>query len=145
MPSFAFSDEQQQLIDTAREFARKEIVPVAGHLDEEGIFPKEICGKGWELGLMNCEIPEAYGGLGLSCLDHCLVLEEVAYGCAGVNTSMAANMLGALPLLIAGSDAQKAKYLGSLTKSPIYAAYCCSEPDAGSDVAGMSTKVEKRG
>src|SRR6266567_8160926 len=80
MPSFAFSDEQQQLIDTARDFARKEIIPVAGHLDEEGIFPKEICQKGWETGLMNCEIPEAYGGLGLPCLSHCLVLEEISYG-----------------------------------------------------------------
>ncbi len=65
MPSFDFSEEQQQLMDTAREFARKEIVPVAGALDEEGTFPKDICRKGWETGLMNCEIPEAYGGLGL--------------------------------------------------------------------------------
>jgi len=92
---------------------------------------------------MNCEIPEKYGGLGLSCLEHCLVLEEIAYGCAGVNTSMAANMLGSMPLLIAGSEEQKAKYLGSIVKTPIYAAYCCSEPDAGSDVAGMSTRRQQ--
>src|SRR5262245_18146445 len=122
-----------------------EIVPFAGKLDEHGTFPKEILEKAWGLGLVNCEIPEAYGGAGLSCLEHCLILEEVSYGCAGVNTSMAANMLGALPLLIAGSEEQKRQYLSRLVKEPIFAAYCCSEPDAGSDVAGMSTKVTKHG
>ncbi len=141
----SLTEEQNALVDTAREFAKKEIIPVAGKLDEHGTFPKEILEKAWGIGLMNIEIPEAYGGVGLSCLEHCLVLEEIAYACAGVNTSMAANMLGSMPLLIAGSDAQKQKYLTSLTKAPIYAAYCCSEPDAGSDVAGMSTRVSKVG
>src|SRR6516164_9857226 len=145
MPSFDFSEEQQQLIETAREFARKEIVPVAGQLDEEGTFPKDICRKGWETGLMNCEIPEAYGGLGLSCLSHCLVLEEISYGCTGVNTTMAGNMLGAMPLIIAGTDAQKKRVFDRLLAEPIFAAYCCSEPDAGSDVAGMKTRYKKVG
>ncbi len=131
MPSFAFSDEQQQLIQTARDFARQEIVPVAGKLDEEGTFPKEICQKGWETGLMNCEIPEAYGGLGLTCLSHCLVLEEISYGCTGVNTTLAGNSLGVMPIIIAGTEEQKKKYFGRLLAAPIFAAYCCSEPDAG--------------
>jgi acyl-CoA dehydrogenase len=141
----SYTEEQNALVATAREFAKKEIVPVAGKLDEHGTFPKEILKKAWELGLMNTEVPTEYGGLGLSCLDHCLILEEISYGCAGVNTSMAGNMLGAMPLLIAGSDAQKKKYLGRLIAEPILAAYCCSEPDAGSDVAGLSTKVTKHG
>jgi acyl-CoA dehydrogenase len=141
----SYTEEQQALIATTREFAKKEIVPVAGKLDEHGEFPREILKKAWELGLMNAEVPTEYGGLGLSCLDHCLILEEVSYGCAGVNTSMAGNMLGAMPLLIAGSDEQKKKYLGRLIKEPIFAAYACSEPDAGSDVAGLSTKVQKHG
>ena len=104
MPNFEFSDEEKQLIDTAREFARKEIVPVAGELDEHGTFPTEICKKAWETGLMNCEIPESVGGLGLTCLAHCLVLEEISYGCTGVNTTLAANMLGTMPIMIAGTD-----------------------------------------
>jgi acyl-CoA dehydrogenase len=145
MPSFAYSDEQLALIETAREFARKEIIPVAGHLDEEGIFPKEICEKGWETGLMNCEIPEAYGGLGLSCLSHCLVLEEISFGCTGVNTTMAGNALGAMPIIIAGTEEQKKEYFGRLLAKPIFAAYCCSEPDAGSDVAGMKSRYRKVG
>jgi len=142
---FEFSEEQQALIDTARDFTAKEITPVAGTLDEHGTFPKEILLKARELGFMNAEIPEEYGGPGLSCLEHCLILEEISYGCAGVNTSVAANMLGAMPLVIAGNAEQKKKYFGRLISEKIFAAYCCSEPDAGSDVAGMTTKVEKAG
>src|SRR6266498_1475735 len=107
MPNFEFSDEEKQLVETAREFARKEIVPVAGELDEHGTFPGDICKKAWETGLMNCELPEAFGGLGLSCLAHCLVPEEISYGCTGVNTTMAANMLGTMPIIIAGTDEVK--------------------------------------
>jgi acyl-CoA dehydrogenase len=145
MPNFEFSDEEKQLVETAREFARKEIVPVAGELDEHGTFPADICKKAWETGLMNCELPESFGGLGLSCLAHCLVLEEISYGCTGVNTTMAANMLGSMPIIIAGTDAQKKMYFDRLLAEPIFASYCCSEPDAGSDVAGMKTSYKKVG
>ena len=76
-------------------------------------------------------------------------MEEIAWACAGVNTTLAANMLASMPLIIAGTDAQKQKYLGRLTAGeggkPVYACYACSEPDAGSDVAGMRTRVEKKG
>ncbi len=149
MFDLTLTDEQQALIQTAREFARAEIAPVAGHLDEEGKFPQEIMTKAFATGLINLEIPEAYGGLGLTCLTHSLILEEICWACAGVNTTMAANMLGAMPLLIAGTDAQKQKWLTQLTGGrdgkPVYACYACSEPDAGSDVAGMRTRVEKKG
>ncbi len=144
--NLTYSDEQQALVQTARDFTKKEIIPVAGKLDEEGKFPTELLKKAWQTGLMNAEIPEEYGGLGANCLDHCLIQEEVAYGCLGINTSLAANMLGAMPLLIAGTHEQKKEYFGRLTSEPnTFAAYCCSEPDAGSDVAGLSTKVTKHG
>jgi acyl-CoA dehydrogenase len=145
MIGFDLEEEQQRLIKTARDFTRAKIIPVARELDEHGTFPSEIFKEAWELGLANCEVPEEYGGLGLSCLDHCLVFEELAYGCLGVNTTLAANSLGAMPLIIAGSEEQKKKYLGMLSSEPVHAAYCCSEPDAGSDVAGMSTRYEQRG
>jgi acyl-CoA dehydrogenase len=141
----SFTEEQEALVATAREFTRKEIIPHAAHYDETGEFPHEIFKKAWETGLMNIEIPEAYGGLGGSCLDNCLVQEEVAFGCAGINTSLSANSLGAMPLLIAGSEEQKKEYLSRLTREPLFTAYCCSEPDAGSDVAGMRTRVTKHG
>src|SRR5678815_563315 len=83
----SLTEEQDALVQTAREFTRKEIVPKAGHFDETGEFPREILKRAWETGLMNIEIPETYGGLGGSCLDNCLVQEEVAFGCTGFNTT----------------------------------------------------------
>jgi acyl-CoA dehydrogenase len=145
MYGFDLTEEQRALIKTARDYTRDKIIPVAGKLDEHGTFPEEQFRQAFDLGLTNCEVPQEYGGLGLSCLDHCLILEEISYGCLGINTTLAANMLGSMPLIIAGSDEQKKKYLGALTSEPIYASYCCSEPDAGSDVAGMSTRYEKHG
>ena len=142
---FSFTEEQDALVDTAREFTRKEVIPRAAHHDETGEFPREIFKKAWETGLMNIEVPEAYGGLGGTCLDNCLVQEEVAFGCTGINTSLSANSLGATPLLIAGTDAQKKEYLSRLTRELVFCAYCCSEPDAGSDVAGMRTRVTRHG
>ena len=100
----SLTEEQHALIQTAREFARKDIIPRAAHFDETGEFPREILKNAWELGLMNIEVPAAYGGLGGSCLDNCLVQEEISFGCSGMNTSMAGNSLGAMPLLVAGSD-----------------------------------------
>jgi acyl-CoA dehydrogenase len=148
MFELTLTDEQNAIVQTAREFARAEVAPVAGHLDEEGKFPGELMDKAFALGLINFEVPEAYGGLGLSCLTHSLVLEEIAWACAGVNTTLAANMLAATPLIIAGSEAQKQKWLGMLTAGkggkPLFACYACSEPDAGSDVAAMRTRVEKK-
>src|SRR4051812_29543650 len=115
MYGFDLTEEQNSLVKTARDFTRDQIVPVAGQLDEHGTFPKDIFAQAFALGLVNAEVPAEYGGIGLSCLDHCLLLEEISYGCLGVNTTLAANNLGAMPLIIAGSDEQKTKYLGMLT------------------------------
>lgn len=139
------TEDQKALVQMCREFTAKHIIPVAGELDEHGTFPMEICQKAFDLGLMNVRVPERFGGLGLSELDHVLISEEIAYGCVGVSTTMVANMLGATPLLIAGSDAQKEEYLGQLVKKLSFAAYCASEPGAGSDLAALTTRVEKKG
>ena len=142
---FAISEDQQRLIDTARKFTKEKIIPVAGKLDEHGTFPKEICEQAWELGLMNAEVPQEYGGLGLSTIDHVLMAEEVNYGCAGIGTTLLGNNLAAMPIILAGTEEQRKKWLGSVIDAPIFAAYACSEPDAGSDVAGMRTTVRKVG
>jgi len=84
MLGFELTDDQRALVETARKFTREEIIPVAGKLDEEEKFPDAILKKAFEVGLMNLEIPEAYGGLGLSVLDHCLVVEELARHDAGL-------------------------------------------------------------
>lgn len=145
MYRFDLSEEQAAIQQIARDFTREHIIPVAGELDELAKFPHEICREAFKLGLMNIEIPEAYGGPELGIFESCLINEELAYGCVGVATTVMGNGLAATPILIAGTDAQKKEYLGRLTHDLCYASYATSEPDAGSDVAGLRTKYEKRG
>jgi len=104
---FSLSDEQQRLVETARKFTREQIIPVAQKLDEHGTFPKEICEHAWEIGLMNVEVPQEVGGLGLSTLDHVLMAEEVNYGCAGIGTTMFGNNLAAMPIILAGTRSSR--------------------------------------
>ena len=94
---------------------------------------------------MNFAVPEELGGPGLGALDTCLVLEELNYGCAGITNSVAANGLATHPLLIAGSEEQRKRYLRQLVNECSLAAYCITEPGAGSDVAGMSTTYRRVG
>jgi acyl-CoA dehydrogenase len=94
---------------------------------------------------MNLHIPATYGGPGLGTFDGMLVGEEVNWGCTGIGTSIGANGLGAGPVLIAGSDEQKAKWLPPLLEAPILCSFALSEPEAGSDVARLKTTAERRG
>ena len=143
--NFALSEEQTQLQELARKFAKEEIIPKAAHHDETGEYPREIAKKAWELGLMNTHVPQEYGGLGLGVLEGCIITEELAYGCTGIATAMEANTLAAAPVIVAGNDDQKREFLGKLTSTPIFAAYCVTEPGAGSDVSGIRTQAKKVG
>jgi acyl-CoA dehydrogenase len=139
------TDEQEAFTTAARKFAAERIIPVAAEYDEKGEMPLPVFRAAFDVGLMNVELPEAYGGLGLHTLEGCLIAEELAYGCAGVATSIMCNHLGALPLMIAGTEAQKQEWLGGLTSEFGFVSYCCSEPEAGSDVAAMRTRLTKSG
>merc|ERR1719240_328045 len=143
--SLQLSEEQQALKELAREFALKEVIPVAAEYDQSMAFPQPIFEKAWELGLVNTHIPESCGGLGLGCLEGVIIGEELAYGCTGIMTAMEANGLAEAPVIIAGTHEQKAKYLGRMTEEPLQAAYCVTEPGAGSDVAGLATNAKKVG
>jgi acyl-CoA dehydrogenase len=142
---FQLSDEQLALQETARRFAQTEIAPIAAHHDQTGEFPMAVMKKAWELGLSSESIPPEYGGVGLSLFDAVLVVEELAWGCAGMATSIMCNDLGLTPILIGGSDAQKKEWLGYLTQSFRMVSFCLSEPGAGSDVAGLQLLAEKDG
>ena len=111
-PSFALSDEQQMLQKLARDFAHNDILPVVEECDRDSRFPRELCDKARALGLTNMGIPEAYGGLGASAMDEVVVAEELAYACTGISTSLSTNQLGALPIILAGSEEQKQYWLG---------------------------------
>lgn len=145
MIDFSLSEEQLQLQDLARKFAKEEIVPKAAEFDRTGDYPHEIFKKAWELGLLNTHIPEAYGGMGLGVLDGCIIAEELAFGCTGILTAMEANSLASAPIQVAGNDEQKKEFLGMLTSRPAKAAYCVTEPGAGSDVSGIRTTAKKVG
>ncbi|XP_061775651.1 medium-chain specific acyl-CoA dehydrogenase, mitochondrial [Nerophis ophidion] len=143
--SFEFTEQQREFQQLARKFAREEIIPYAADYDKNGEYPMPIIKKAWELGLMNSHIAEDYGGMGLSIFDNCLITEELAYGCTGVQTAIEANSLGQMPVIIAGNEEQKKKYLGRMTEEPLMCAYCVTEPGAGSDVAGVKTRAVKKG
>jgi acyl-CoA dehydrogenase len=142
---FLLTDEQLALQATARRFAQAEIAPIAAHHDQTGEFPMDVMRKAWELGLSSSSIPAAYGGVGLSIFDAVLVVEELAWGCAGMGTSIMCNDLGLTPIVVGGSEAQKKEWLDYLTGSFRMVSFCLSEPGAGSDVAGLQLLAEKDG
>lgn len=142
-----YTDEQKMMIESARKLVRETIIEprVDMKLDQTGEFPHAVYKTLWENGMVNLEFPESVGGAGMNCLDDCLVQEELHYGCLGIGTSVTANSLASMPLILAKNERLSNKYLRMLTEQPVYAAYGCSEPDAGSDVAGLSTKFVKKG
>ena len=145
MVDFTLTDEQKALREMAHDFAANEIRPVAWEHDEHASWPAEVLEKSWELGLMNNHIPEEYGGPGASYLEGCLIEEELAWGCSGIATSLGANGLASAPVGVGGSEETKKKYMGMLTEAPIYASFCLTEPNAGSDVSGMRTTAVRKG
>ena len=145
MLNFELTPEQKILVEETRRFTREKIIPIAGEADKTHEFPMDVYKEAWELGLVGPNIPEEYGGAGMGEVDHVLLTEELAFGCTGIQTSMTANVLAATPILIAGNDDQKKKYLGMLTSEPVFAAYALTEPAAGSDAAGIQARCRKDG
>jgi acyl-CoA dehydrogenase len=143
--SFALTDEQRSLRELARNFATKEIRPHEHACDEAMRHPVDVIAKAHDVGLMNLHVPEEYGGPGLSCFDGMLVGEELYWGCSGIGTSISANGLGAGPVILFGSDEQKAAWLPGLIEQPILCSFGLSEPGAGSDVASMKTTAVRDG
>jgi acyl-CoA dehydrogenase len=145
MVEFKLTEEQQRLRDLAREFAQREIAPVAAGLDREQKFSQEIVDKYFEIGLLHGAVPEEYGGGGLTSFEGCLVAEELGAACAGVASYLGANHLGLTPLLIAGSPELKKELLTKHCAGPNLAAFCLTEPEAGSDVASMRSTAVREG
>jgi acyl-CoA dehydrogenase len=139
------TDEQKSIRDLAHDFAEREIRPGAVELDRDGTWPGEILSLAWKLGLTNNYLPEAYGGTELPDFDVCLMVEELAWGCAGVATSLVANDLAMAPLIDGGSEQLKRRYLGAMSESPINAAFALTEPGAGSDVSSLRTSATRTG
>jgi acyl-CoA dehydrogenase len=142
--SFGLTEEQVMIQQLARDFARNEIAPLAEHYDKSHEYPWPVIKKAQEMGLTTMSVPEDYGGLGLSLFEEALVAEELAWGCSGMSTAISVNGLAFSPILIAGSDEQKKEYGGRMADGEL-AGYCATEPEAGSDVAGIKTTATKNG
>ena len=142
---FALTDEQTLLRKSVREFAESEIRPNVMTWDEAQHFPKELLPKLAELGLMGIQFPEALGGAGLSAVDYCICIEELARVDPSVSLSVAAhNGLGAAHIAMFASPEQKQKYLVPLAKGERLAAWGLTEPGSGSDAAAMRTTAVKQ-
>ena len=142
---FQLTDSQRALQDAARKYAREVVRPKAAHYDETAEFPKELIATAWELGLMNMGIPQDCGGVGLTHIEQAIVMEELAWGCGGVATSLMANDLANLPIILAGTEEQKKRLLTPFTEKLKLSSFCLTEPSAGSDVAGMGTTARREG
>src|SRR6476661_959785 len=143
--SFALTEEQKELRGLARAFAEREIRLHQAECDAQMRHPAELIAQAHELGLMNLHVPAEYGGLGLSAFDGLLVGEELYWGCSGIGTSITANGLGAGPVIIFGTEEQKARWLPPLIEQPILCSFGLSEPGAGSDVAALRTSAVRDG
>ena len=145
MIDFQLSDEQRMIRNLARDFADREIRPLAETYDQSGEFPWPVVRKAQDVEMMNLNVPEQYGGPELGVLEECLVNEELAYACSGIQTALMLNSLAAWPIILAGSEEQKERYLTRLTEQGQMASYALTEPDAGSDVAGIKARAVRQG
>ena len=145
MIDFTLSSEQKALQELARDFTRKEIVPIALQYDKDPFNPETILKKAHAAGVMNMIIPKAYGGHGLHLLDASLMTGELNAGCSGIAGMISINALACGPILVGGSDEQKKRFLSPLCESGKTASFALTEREAGSDAAGVKTKAVRKG
>ena len=137
------SEEHIMLREAVRDFAQREIAPVAAHYDETGEFPLETVRKMGEMGLMGIEVPEQFGGAGMDTVAYVLAMIEIAKADAAHSTVMAVNgSLFGYGLLKFGTPEQKRRYLMPVASGEKIGAYSLTEPQSGSDAAGMHTRAE---
>ncbi len=140
------TDEQRQIRDTLRAFARDELAPHAAAWDREHAFPRDALRKLGALGALGVVVPEAWGGAGLDHVSLALAMEEIAAGDGATSTIVGVqNSVACAPILAFGSDAQKRRYLPSLARGERLGCFCLTEPQAGSDAAAIATRAERHG
>jgi alkylation response protein AidB-like acyl-CoA dehydrogenase len=143
---FRLTDEQELLRRTVREFAEAEIGPHVMEWDESQQFPMDLLPRLAELGLTGIQFPEEYGGAGMSAVDYCICIEELARVCPAIALSVAAhNGLCTAHIGMFGNDEQKRQYLPRLVRGEMLGAWGLTESGAGSDAAGMRTTAARQG
>jgi alkylation response protein AidB-like acyl-CoA dehydrogenase len=142
---YFLTDEQKMIVDICRQIVTERIIPVRAELDEEGTFPWEIIKEIGKSDLFRIFIPEEYEGMGTGIFEVCLATEELSRGDLSIATSYAASGLGLIPILVAGSEEQKKKYLPQLASGSKLAAFGLTEAEAGSDAGSIRTTAKKDG
>ena len=139
---FTYSREQQMVKKMLREFAEKEIAPIAGEIDEKAIYPYETIGKLAKLGLMGMPFPAEYGGAGTDYMTYIMAIEEISKTDASHGVIIQThNALCCWPIYTYGTEEQKRKYLPDLLSGKKLGAFGLTEPNAGTDAAGTQTKA----
>lgn len=143
---FSFTEEQLMIQEAARDFAQREIAPVAAEFDISGKFPEETLRKAGELGFMGVEVPEEYGGSALDAVGFALMMEEIAAADAAHSTVISVhNSLYCNGILKYGTEEQKQKFVTPVASGEVFAAYGLTEPQSGSDAANMRTRAVRDG
>jgi alkylation response protein AidB-like acyl-CoA dehydrogenase len=140
------TEEQQMIREMARKFADTELRPIAAEIDAKGEYPVEMFKKMAEVGFMGLSVPAEYGGAGVDTVCYSIVIEELSRVCASTGLSLAAhNSLGMTPILLAGTEEQKQRYLPELASGEAIGAFCLTEPQAGSDASATRTRAVLKG
>lgn len=142
---FHLTSEQQMIQLMARDFAQEEIEPLAARLDREGTFPWDILEKMAQLGLMGMMVPEEYGGSNVGTVSYSLAMQEIAYACPSTAVTMSVCNLACEPMVTFGTEEQKQHYLIPLSLGERLGAFAVTEPNAGSDAAGVQTRAIRQG
>jgi acyl-CoA dehydrogenase len=145
MINFSPTPEQEQIKEKYRDFAQRWIIPNRLKYDDLAEFPWEVVKAAYDEKIMNGPMPAMYGGHNHSLLDGVFASEELGAGCVGIGICIDANTLALTPLYLAASDEQKKKYFGLINEVKGVAAYCLTEPEAGSDVQGIKSTALKKG
>jgi len=145
MIDYLLTEQQIMIRDLSRQITDEKIRPVAAEYDHSEKFPWDIMKIIAQSDLFGVYIEEQYGGMGGGILELCLVTEEFSRGCAGIAICYSASALGTYPIILAGSDQQKKKYLPAIAKGEKLAAFGLTEPAAGSDASALQTTAEKKG
>ncbi|MCE5274900.1 MAG: acyl-CoA dehydrogenase family protein [Syntrophaceae bacterium] len=143
--AFQLTAEQEMVSLMARDFAKKELEPMASKREKEEIFPLDVVKKMGGLGLLGMMVPPEYGGSGAGAISYCLALQEIAYACASTAVTMSVANLSTEPLLKFGDEEQKKKYLARLAQGELLGCFAITEPAAGSDPGSLQLKAEDRG
>lgn len=146
--NFDITDEQRELYEAARDFGREVVHPTVLERDAAGAWDPALWRRMGEQGLLGAPFPEDYGGSGLSCIDTCMVKEGFGYGAEDGGLALAwgaHTILCGVPIWKLGTEAQKERYLPGLSSGELTGGFCLSEPDSGSDAAGMRTRAVKKG